>query len=127
MQLLLAPLIGASTRGGGEGARLYTAMAAVTVMFSPHREIKRYVLDHRLHARAAVLQRTVTCNDNHHHGSLLLRRGLGPQGRADPRVRSEAGHPLGEDLVLVISRRSFFYRRKNVLFVSSIRERSWSE
>ena len=53
MQLQLAPLIGASTRGGGEGARLYTAMAAVTVMFSPHREINGTVLDHRLHARAA--------------------------------------------------------------------------
>ena len=39
MQLQLAPLVGVSTRGGGEGARLYTAMAAVTVMFSPHREI----------------------------------------------------------------------------------------
>ena len=50
MQLQLAPLIGASTRGGGEGARLYTAMAAVTVMFSPHREINGTVLDHRLHA-----------------------------------------------------------------------------
>ena len=53
MQLQLAPLIGAGTRGGGEGARLYTAMAAVTVMFSPHREINGTVLDHRLHARAA--------------------------------------------------------------------------
>ena len=53
MQLQLAPLIGASTRGGGEGARLYTAMAAVTVMFSPHREINGTVLDHRLHAKAA--------------------------------------------------------------------------
>ena len=39
--------------GGGEGARLYTAMAAVTVMFSPHREINGTVLDHRLHAKAA--------------------------------------------------------------------------
>ena len=53
MQLQLAPLIGAGTRGGGEGARLYTAMAAVTVMFSPHREINGTVLDHRLHAKAA--------------------------------------------------------------------------
>ena len=53
MQLQLAPLIGASTRGGGEGARLYTAMAAVTVMFSPYREINGAVLDHRLHAKAA--------------------------------------------------------------------------
>ena len=53
MQLQLAPLVGASARGGGEGARLYTAMAAVTVMFSPHREINGTVLDHRLHARAA--------------------------------------------------------------------------
>ena len=53
MQLQLAPLIGAGSRGGGEGARLYTAMAAVTVMFSPHREINETVLDHRLHAKAA--------------------------------------------------------------------------
>ena len=48
----------------------------------------------------SVLRRRVTCNDNHHHDSLLLRRGLGPQGRADPRVRSEAGHPRGEGLGL---------------------------
>ena len=30
-----------------------TAMAAVTVMFSPHREINGTVLDHQLHAKAA--------------------------------------------------------------------------
>ena len=51
--LLLAPLVGAGDRAGGEGARRYTAMAAVTVMFSPHREINETVLDYRLHARAA--------------------------------------------------------------------------
>ena len=61
MQLQLAPLVGASARGGGEGARLYTAMAAVTVMFSPHREINGTVLDHRLHARAAEQSLLVSC------------------------------------------------------------------
>ena len=51
--LLRAPLVGVGERAGGEGARRYTAMAAVTVMFSPHREINGTVLDHRLYARAA--------------------------------------------------------------------------
>ena len=53
MQLQLAPLVGAEDGAGGEGARRYTAMAAVTVMFFPHREINGTVLDHRLHAKAA--------------------------------------------------------------------------
>ena len=68
MQLQLAPLVGASTRGGGEGARLYTAMAAVTVMFSPHREINGTVLDHRLHAKAA--ERSLLVRTAGHHLTL---------------------------------------------------------
>ena len=53
MQLQLAPLNGVGAGGRDEGARPYTAAAAVTVMFSPHREINGTVLEHRLHARAA--------------------------------------------------------------------------
>ena len=60
MQLQLAPLNGAGAGGRDEGARPYTAAAAVTVMFSPHREINGTVLDHQLHARAAERSLLVT-------------------------------------------------------------------